>query len=51
MAQKQLSLEAIGLLRYDDGGVERFVTPQDGEGRRWLASLEANFIENLLTGR
>lgn len=33
--------EAIGQLRYDDGGTERFVTPQDAQGRRWLASLEA----------
>ena len=33
--------ERVGLLRYDDGGPERFVVPQDGHGRRWAASLEA----------
>lgn len=32
--------EGVNLLRYDDGGTERFVTPQDRQGERWLATLE-----------
>lgn len=39
-ALKAVGPEAIRLLRYDDGGVERFVTPQSAQGRRWIASLE-----------
>jgi penicillin amidase len=38
-ALKIVGPEAVALLRYDDGGIERFVTPQDARGRRWLATL------------
>ncbi|SCC81159.1 penicillin acylase family protein [Saliniramus fredricksonii] len=38
-ALRTIGPEAVNLLRYDDGGVERFVVPQGAEGRRWIASL------------
>lgn len=39
-ALRTVGAEAVPLLRYDDGGVERFVVPQDARQRRWIASLE-----------
>lgn len=38
-AVRAIGPDLVGLLRYDDGGPERFVTPQGQEGRRWVASL------------
>ena len=31
--------ELVSLLRYDDGGTDRFVVPQGAHGRRWRAAL------------
>jgi penicillin amidase len=42
-ALRTIGPEAIGLLRYDDGGNERFVSPQvdDVQTRRWIAGLQS----------
>ena len=32
--------ENVALLRYDDGGEDRFVVPQGAHGRRWRAALD-----------
>lgn len=41
-AIRTIGLDAVGLLRYDDGDVERHVVPQsDAESRRWVAGLQA----------
>ncbi|MBV6306338.1 penicillin acylase family protein [Candidimonas humi] len=41
-AIRRIGPQAVGLLRYEDGGTERFVVPQtDSESRRWIAGLEA----------
>jgi len=37
----KIDAQHLPLLRYDDGGEERFVVPQDRMDRRWVASLEA----------
>ncbi len=51
-ALRTIGPEAVALLRYDDGGNERYVVPQadDGETRRWIAGLQslAPSIEALL---
>lgn len=38
-ALKTVGAEGVRLLRYDDGGTERFVTPQDAQADRWVAAL------------
>lgn len=38
-AHSRIGAEHLHLLRYDDGGEERFVVPQDRTGRRWSVAL------------
>ncbi|HYG44192.1 MAG TPA: penicillin acylase family protein [Bordetella sp.] len=50
-ALRTIGPQAINLLRYDDGGTERYVVPQsDADARRWIAGLDAMApaIEGLL---
>jgi len=48
-AYGKIGAQHLHLLRYDDGGAERFVVPQDRLGRRWAIALEtlAPAIEGL----